>query len=89
MIALAENAPVLFSDFFIEPLPLLRATFADLLVIDKMMKELEKALPPADYANLSQIYRREVIVSICENKPDGAQKIREFKIHAHGLIAPI
>lgn len=52
LIALAQMRKALFSEFFIQPLPVIREAYGDLLAISKKMGALKKTMPDEEYLEL-------------------------------------
>jgi hypothetical protein len=84
LISLAQNAPALMDDFFIQPLPLIKNVYQDLLVIDKKMEGLEGKMREEDLY-LLQDKAIEVVRAIRLNEIDAAEKVRSFRAEIEKL----
>jgi hypothetical protein len=78
LISLAPLAPELFKGFFIQPMPLIRQTYSDLLAIGKKMGEIEKSSPTTYYVVMPELFEN-VADPIYYNQEDAATKIAAFK----------
>ena len=84
LISLAQNAPALMDDFFIQPQPLIKNVYQDLLVIDKKMEGLEGKMREEDLY-LLQDKAIEVVRAIRLNEIDAAEKVRSFRAEIEKL----
>ncbi len=85
LISLAENAPALFAGFFIQPLPMIKAHFPDLLEIDNKLNELQKRMESNAHSLLVDEYDSDVLYAIYLNAEDAPRKIMDFKAKLQSL----
>ena len=85
LILVAQNAPALMADFFIQPLPLIQQAHKDLVAIDKQLKNLEGKISPDARGILMERYEAEIITAICSNSADALEKVRSFRAEIEAL----
>lgn len=84
MIALAQNGSEFVNDFLMQPMPLMKQVFPDLLGIDKRLKELNGKITP-DILSTLKDKAEEVIDAVCLNKEYAAKIVQEFRAELESL----
>ena len=84
MIALAQNASEYVGDFLMQPIPLIKQVYPDLLAIDKLLKELKDKVSPEVLSDLKD-KAEEVIDAVCVNQEDAVKRVQEFRKELESL----